>query len=191
LGVEACGNSQWFLDLVQRLGHTVWVGDAAQIRASYVRKQKTDKRAAAPILRLLLEDRFPKLWMPSPEERDGRKLLIHRHKLGEIRTRIKNGLQRLCLNQGEQKQRRVSTRAAGQQALQELPLTGWAGVRRTDLLALLEQLDEQVGKLDETAKKASLRHPGARLLETHPGVGPITALACVLTISDVKPLCRQ
>jgi hypothetical protein len=48
----------------------------------------TDKRDAAHILRLLLEDRFPKLWMPSPEERDGRQLLIHRHKLVEIRTRI-------------------------------------------------------------------------------------------------------
>src|ERR671930_1964691 len=39
IGVEACGNSQWFIDLLQRLGHKVWIGDAAQIRASYVRKQ--------------------------------------------------------------------------------------------------------------------------------------------------------
>jgi transposase len=41
VGVEACGNSQWLIDLLQQLGHEVWVGDAAQIRASYVRKQKT------------------------------------------------------------------------------------------------------------------------------------------------------
>ncbi len=66
VGVEACGNSQWFVDLLQRLGHEVWVGDAAQIRASYVRKQKTDKRDAAHILRLLVEGRFPKLWVPRP-----------------------------------------------------------------------------------------------------------------------------
>ncbi len=58
MGVEACGSSQWFLELLQQLGHEVWVGDAAQIRASYVRKQKTDKRDAAHILRLLLENRF-------------------------------------------------------------------------------------------------------------------------------------
>jgi transposase len=36
IGVEACGNSQWFLELLEGLGHEVWVGDAAQIRASYV-----------------------------------------------------------------------------------------------------------------------------------------------------------
>ena len=58
VGVEACGNSQWFLELLQQLGHEVWVGDAAQIRASYVRQQKTDKRDAAHILKLLVENRF-------------------------------------------------------------------------------------------------------------------------------------
>jgi transposase len=51
VGLESCGNSQWFLDLLERLGHEVWIGDAAQIRASYVRKQKTDKRDARHILK--------------------------------------------------------------------------------------------------------------------------------------------
>ena len=95
VGVEACGNSQWFLEMLQRLGHEAWIGDAAQIRASYVRKQKTDKRDAAHILRLLVEGRFPRIWVPSAKQRDVRQLLIHRHKLVEIRTRVKNGLQHL------------------------------------------------------------------------------------------------
>jgi Transposase len=75
IGIEACGNSQWFVDLLQRLGHEVWIGDAAQIRASYVRKQKTDRRDAAHILKLLMEGRFPRLWMPGAEERDLRQLI--------------------------------------------------------------------------------------------------------------------
>ncbi len=78
LGIEACGNSQWFLDLLERLGHQVWVGDAAQIRASYVRKQKTDKRDAEHILKLLIEGRFPRLWTPSAKQRDLRQLLVGR-----------------------------------------------------------------------------------------------------------------
>ena len=98
VGIEACGNSQWFIELLEGLGHAVWVGDAAQIRASYVRRQKTDRRDAGHILRLLMENRFPRLWMPSSEQRDLRQLLIHRHKLVEIRTRVKNGLQHLALN---------------------------------------------------------------------------------------------
>ena len=34
IGMEATGNSQWFVELVEDLGHEIWIGDAAQIRAS-------------------------------------------------------------------------------------------------------------------------------------------------------------
>ena len=100
IGMEATGNSQWFVELVEDLGHAIWIGDAAQIRARYVRKQKTDKRDAAHILRLLLENRFPRLWMPDREQRDLRQLVLHRHKLVIIRSRVKNELQHLSLNKG-------------------------------------------------------------------------------------------
>lgn len=184
VGVEACGNSQWFLDLLQQFGHEVWVGDAAQIRASYVRKQKTDKRDAAHILRLLVEGRFPKLWTPSAEQRDVRQLLVHRHKLVEIRTRVKNGLQHLMLNRGVQKKRKLWS-AAGQQALRELPLQGWAARRRQDLLELLKSLNQHIEELDRAAEEESQRDKMAQLLRTHPGVGPLTALAFVVTLGDV------
>ena len=100
IGMEATGNSQWFVELVEDLGHEIWIGDAAQIRASYVRKQKTDKRDAAHILKLVVEGRFPKLWTPDREQRDQRQLVLHRHKLVEIRSRVKNELQHLSLNKG-------------------------------------------------------------------------------------------
>ncbi len=109
IGIETCGNSQWFIDLVQRLGHEIKVGDAAKIRASYVRKQKTDRRDAGHILKLLLEERFPQLWTPNAANRDQRQLLIHRHKLVEMRTRVKNSLQHLAMNRGMQQKSRLWT----------------------------------------------------------------------------------
>ena len=184
IGLEACGNSQWCIDLLQRLGHEVWVGDAAQIRASYVRKQKTDRRDCQHILKLLVEERFPRLWTPSAEQRDLRQLLMHRHKLVEMRTRVKNGLQHLMLNRGVQKRGRLWSEA-GQKALRELPLTGWTDRRRQDLLILLQNLDGQIGQLDQAAAAAAEQDAQAQLLMTQPGVGPITALAFVLTLGDV------
>jgi transposase len=185
IGMEATGNSQWFIELVQDLGHEIWIGDAAQIRASYVRKQKTDKRDAAHLLKLIVEGRFPRLWTPDREQRDLRQLVLHRHKLVEIRSRVKNELQHLSLNKGMQKKRSLWSQA-GQKLLRELPLKPWAACRREDLLGLLAMLHEQIGKLDEAVQQAADEHPQAQLLMTQPGVGPNTALAFVLTIGDVS-----
>ena len=185
VGIEASGNTQWFEDLLESLGHEVWIGDAAQIRASYVRKQKTDRRDAAHILKLLIENRFPKLWRPSPAERDLRQLLVHRHRLVGIRTRVKNGLQHLMLNRGVQLGPKLWNQV-GQKRLRELPLEGWAARRRQDLLQLLGGLNTQIAQLDEAVKGAAVEHPQAQLLMTQPGVGPITALAYVITMGDVR-----
>ena len=185
IGVEATGNSQWFIELVQDLGHEIWIGDAAQIRASYVRKQKTDKRDAAHILKLVVEGRFPRLWTPDREQRDLRQLVLHRHKLVMIRSRVKNELQHLSLNKGMQRKQKLWSQA-GQKLLRELPLKPWAACRREDLLGLLAMLDQQIGKLDQAVQQAADQHPQAKLLMTQPGVGPNTALAYVLTIGDVS-----
>jgi transposase len=185
IGIETCGNSQWFIDLLERLGHEVRVGDAAKIRASYVRKQKTDKRDAGHILTLLLEKRFPRLWTPSRQQRDQRQLLIHRHKLVQMRVRVKNGLQHLALNQGVQKKAKLWSKS-GQKMLSQLPLQGWTAVRREDSLRLLAQLEQQIERLDKAVEQAAESHPQASILLQQKGVGPITALAFAVTIGDVS-----
>jgi transposase len=185
IGMEATGNSQWFIELVEDLGHAIWIGDAAQIRASYVRKQKTDKRDAAHILRLLLENRFPRLWMADREQRDLRQLVLHRHKLVILRARVKNELQHLSLNKRVQRKHKLWSQA-GQKMLRELPLKPWAACRREDLLGLLAMLNQQIGKLDDAVQTAAEENPQAKLLMTQPGVGPNTALAYVLTLGDVS-----
>src|SRR5713101_463937 len=78
VGMEATGPIHWFQRLLAELGHELWIGDSAKIRASEVRKQKTDERDAALILDLLLAKRFPRIWVPTPAERDLRQLLWHR-----------------------------------------------------------------------------------------------------------------
>ena len=60
IGIEACGNSHWFIDLLGRLGHQVRVR-RGQDRASYVRKQKTDRRDAAHILNLAAGEAFSQI----------------------------------------------------------------------------------------------------------------------------------
>ena len=169
IGLEATGNSHWFIDMATEMGHTVWVGDAAQIRARQVRKQKTDRRDAAHLLELLLKNEFPRIWTPSREERDQRQLLLHRYKLVRLRVQVKNELQHLALNQGLQKGRSLWSRE-GQERLRQLPLATWAGVRRRNLLQWLQTVDEQIAVLDRAVQEACEHKAGAVLQMTQPWV---------------------
>jgi len=109
VGIEATGYSRWFERLLAGLGFEVWIGNAAEIKTQRVRKQKTDRADALLLLKLLLENRFPQIWVPSPENRDLRQLLWHRHRhrLVQMRTRIMNQLQAIAMNEGKRWKKRL------------------------------------------------------------------------------------
>ena len=56
VGIEATGHTHWFEAMLAELGHELWMGDAAKIRAAVVRKQKTDARDAAHLLELMCSE---------------------------------------------------------------------------------------------------------------------------------------
>jgi len=114
VGMEATGYSRWFERLLAELGFEVWMGDPAEIKAKRVKKQKYDREDARLLLRLMRENNFPQIWVPSAENRDLRQLLWHRHRLVQMRTRIMNQLQALAL-------------------------APWASRRRQELLELLDR----------------------------------------------------
>ena len=181
VGREACGHYPWFERLLAERGFELWFGDAAQVRASVVRKQKTDRRDAEQLMHLLLEDRFPKIWVPSLEVRDVRQLLVHRHKQVQARTRSKNQLQAMALSQGVQKKRKLWTQT-GRAELEQLPLLPYAAQRRKKLLEELDELETEIVELNRRVDEEVKQRPEAVRLMTHPGVGPVTALAMVLTL---------
>jgi transposase len=92
---------QWFVNLMEELEIECLVGHAAQIRAAEPRKKKHDRRDADLILKLLVQDRFPAIWLPTKELLDLRALLRHRHQWVRMRTTntecaavLANGLRR-------------------------------------------------------------------------------------------------
>ena len=181
VGMEATGYSRWFERLLAELGIEVWIGDAAQIKTRRVRKQKTDRNDAQLLLKLLLDNNFPKIWVPGPENRDLRQLLWHRHRMVQMRTRIMNQLQALAMNEGQRRKKKLWNEA-GRAQLEKLPLAPWASRRRKDLLELLDRMNPTIEELTRAAEQEAKKWPDALRLMTHPGVGPLTALAFVLII---------
>ena len=190
VGMEATGYAQWFERMLAKLGHELWVGDAAEIRAAMVRKQKTDARDALHILDLLLANRFPRIWIASPAERDLRQLLRPRHKMVCLRTAVRKQLHALAMGQGVYRKRKLWA-AKGRTELEALGLDPWASRRRRELLAILDQLDPSLAELDRAVAQEAGQHAAARSLMEQPGVGPITALMFVLTIGPVERFRRS
>jgi len=181
VGMEATGYSRWFERLLAELGFELLIGDPAEIKARRVKKLKYDRYDARLLRRLMLENNFPQTWVPSPENRDLRQLLWHRHRLVQMRTRIMNQLQALAMNEGYRWKKKLFSEQ-GRTQLEKLALAPWASRRRQELLELLDRIHPTIEELTAAVEQETKKRPEVLRLMTHPGVGPLTALAYVLII---------
>jgi transposase len=150
-----------------------------------VRKQKTDARDAAHLLELLLGERFPRIWRPTMAERDLRQLVWHRQKLVWMRNAVGNQLHALAMGEGVCRKKKLFTKK-GRAELEGLGLGVWASYRRQELLTMLDRLDASLKEMDDAVAEQAEQNASAVLLMTHPGVGPVTSLAFVLTLGPVE-----
>jgi len=183
VGMEASGLARWFERLLAEMNIELWIGDATEIARKRERKQKTDRQDAQHILKLMLKDDFPQIWVPSGDNRDLRQLLWHRHRMVQARTRIMNQLQAVALNEGVRSKKKL-WREKGRAQLESFRLAPWASRRRHDLLELLDRLNPTIAALSQAIEQEVEKCPEAQRLQTHPGVGPLTALAFVLIIGN-------
>src|SRR5258707_6776 len=151
-GIEATGSMQWFVNLMEELGIECLVGHPPQIRAAEPRKQKHDRGDADLILKLLAEDRFPAIWLPSKELQDLRSLLRHRHQWVRMRTRIQNALQSIALANGLRRGTALWSQD-GQSRIAALPLTPHTAYRRREMQAMYEEFESGVEKLNHQVEE--------------------------------------
>ena len=133
----------------------------------------------------MLKDDFPRIWVASWDNRDLRQLLWHRHRMVQARTRIMNQLQAVALNEGLRWKKRL-WRESGREQLQSLRLAPWASRRRQDLLEVLDRINPTIDVLTQAIEQEAEKCPEAQRLMTHPGVGPLTALAFLLIIGEAN-----
>ena len=110
------------------------------------------------LLKLLLEHRIPKIWVPNPENRDLRQLLWHRHRLVQMQTRIMNQLQAVAINEGYRWKKKLFGEK-GRALLEQLSLAPWASRRRKELLELLDQLDSKITELTAAVEREAKKRP--------------------------------
>jgi transposase len=152
------------------LGFELWMGHPAEIKAKRVKKQKTDRKDAELLLRLMRENNFPQVWVPSPENRDLRQLLWHRHRLVQMRTRIMNQLQALAMNEGYRWKKKLFN-GEGRTLLEKLALAPWASRRRQELLELLDRMNPTIARTNRRRRAGSQETTGGGAADDAPWRG--------------------
>ncbi|MEJ7575959.1 MAG: IS110 family transposase [Pyrinomonadaceae bacterium] len=184
VGVEASGYTNWFEELIEQLGYTLLVGDAAEIRRLARRRQKNDRRDAELILDLLAHDEFPRLYRYPRQSREVLRQLRFRHKLVKLRTSVLNSLHALSISAGLSLQARLAT-AQGRTRLEQLRLSPVLATQRDEWLALGDELSHRILAVERWLQRQAKDDEQAQRVQTHAGVGLLTSLCLVHTLGDV------
>ena len=184
VGLEATGYARWFQRLVEETGHHLKVGDAMRIRQFAARRQKNDRRDAELLLDLLMRGDFPCVHVPSPASQEALRLLRYRHRLVGIRTMLRNGLRAVMLNNRVAHGSPMRT-VRWRQQLEELQLTGVDAIQREHSLRLIDELKTRIAALETELERRGANDAQVALLQTHPGVGLLTALAVFHTLQPI------
>jgi transposase len=185
VGIEACGYTNWFEELMEQLGHKLLVGDAAEIRRLARRRQKNDRRDADLLLDLLVHNEFPALFRYSRESRELLRQLRYRHKLVKLRTMVINTLHALAINCGLSLRAKLLTKG-GRQQLRALQLSAISQQQRDELLSLADELTRRIQTVEQWLQTQASSDARVQRLQTHPGVGLLTSLCLVHTLGDLS-----
>jgi transposase len=184
VGFETSGYAYWFEEMLEELGHQVWIGDAAEIRRLARRRQKNDRRDAELILQLLMSDRFPRLHRQSPESRLVLQQLRYRHRLVKMQTLVQNALKYMALSRGLSVRSKLTTHR-GQELMLSVPFPEVLSQQRDQMVDLLRQLSAKIQPVQQWLERQAEQDIQVSRVMTHPGIGPLTGLCLVHTILPV------
>jgi transposase len=185
VGFETSGYAYWFEEMLEELGHQVWIGDAAEIRRRARRRQKNDRRDANLILDLMMRGDFPRLHRQSPESRQVLQQLRYRQRLVKMRTMTINTLRFMAMSRGVSVRGHLSSRVS-QERMKAVPLSPVLSQQRDELLNLVQELTLKIARAQQWLEQQAQQDAQVRMLMTHPGLGPLTALCLVHTLAPIN-----
>jgi transposase len=185
VGFESSGYAAWFEELLEELGHEIWIGHATYIRQFAKRRQKNDRRDADLILELLQTGDFPRIHRYSGHTREMLQQLRYRQRLVKMRTMTINILLFMASSRGVGMKTQLQSKR-GQAKLAALALPQLLGSQRDELLSLLRLLDEKIATIEGWLEKETAADPAVQRLQTHPGIGLLTSICVRYTLEEAS-----
>jgi transposase len=185
VGFEGSGYAAWFEELLEELGHEIWIGHATYIRQFAKRRQKNDRRDADLIRELLISGDFPRIHRYSAATRQILQQLRYRQRLVKLRTMTTNMLLFIGTSRGYSFRRQLKSKR-GQARFAQLPLPPPLAQQRDELLGLLEPLDQKIAAVEQWLKQQTASDRAVQRLQTHPGIGLLTSICIRYTLESVE-----
>ena len=184
--LEASTESEWVARHVESLGHEVIVADPnfAPMYATRRRGVKTDRRDARTLAEACRLGAYRPIHRASAAQRHVRAQLAVRDALIRTRTRYVSVVRALTRRDG------LRLASGGPEHLEAklgvLPLPAPLAAELAPLRALLAPLNGEITAADARLAALALADPVVERLRTAPGIGPVTAVAFVATLDDVR-----
>ena len=187
--VEATASYEWFVSLIEPLADRVVLAHPRKMRIIAESARKSDKLDAQVLAEFLAMDMIPESFRPPKRQRAHRILVRHRCYLSRRNTSVRNKIRRILSNYNADRKdlftetglrylSKVSVVEADRFVLDQLTV---------ELHVYKQQLDEADKRLAAFAREAPAKEAEARaILDTIPGVGPVTIDVVVSELGDVR-----
>jgi transposase len=183
--LETTTNVWDIYDSVAPLATRTVVAHAGAVRQIAEARVKTDKEDVKRLIRLLIADIVPEVWVPSVEVRELRGVISYRNRLVKMGTMVRNRLQSLLHRHNIILSKGKLLDAAWWQE-QKMRLLEKMQIQQE--LVMLEELDRHKGEVDMELGRQCLREPWAkqavRLLQL-PGFGVVMSMIVLSAIGDI------
>jgi transposase len=181
----SCGYGHYH-DLLRPLASRVLVAHPGQLRLIFRSKNKTDRKDAERLAKLLYLGEVPTVHVPSLDVRTWRELINCRSQVIAKRTRAKNTVRALLRSAGQLPPKNPGLwTKAGLAWLRQLSLpTPSQQLRRDLLMEEIETLTRQLRRIEHELNHRAQQVPAVLQLRSIPGVGIRTAEAVAAFIDD-------
>ncbi len=183
--IESMSGARFVHDQLELAGWDVRIADAVKARGLAPLACKTDRIDCWVLAELARRNLVPEIWLPDPEVRAERERARFRLHLVKHRSALKNRVHAILFQHGVPNPHRDLFGAGGRALLIRLRLAEpWSSTVEASL-ALIDELDEQIGHCEAELRRLGARHPYVPLLTTIPGIAWVLGYTIVSEIGDI------
>jgi transposase len=188
--VEATASYLWFVELVEPLAEKIVLVHPKKLRVIAESTQKTDRLDAFVLAKFLALGMIPQAYMPTPRQRQHRRLIRYRHYLRSRMTSVRCKIRHILADYNADRKDLFSANC-GPTYLKQVPLSD---IDRFVIKQLWSEFEDHQARLEITIKKikafiakAPKRETETRaIIKTAPGVGFVTAEVVVSELGDIS-----